>query len=91
MAPGQRAALVSLALYGRADDGGGGERAALLVTGIYGKPLPKQHGAPIRLITPWKYGFKSVKSIAQDQLRRRAAEDLLGGAAGAANTASGPM
>ncbi len=36
---------------------------AMLVTGIYGKPLPKQHGAPIRLIVPWKYGFKSIKSI----------------------------
>jgi len=36
---------------------------ALLVTGVYGKPLPKQHGAPIRLITPWKYGFKSIKSV----------------------------
>ena len=35
----------------------------LIVTGIYGKPLPTQHGAPLRLITPWKYGFKSVKSI----------------------------
>lgn len=35
----------------------------LLVTGIYGKPLPKQHGAPLRLIVPWKFGFKSVKSI----------------------------
>lgn len=35
----------------------------LMVTGVYGKPLPNQHGAPIRLITPWKYGFKSVKSI----------------------------
>jgi sulfoxide reductase catalytic subunit YedY len=35
----------------------------LLVTGVYGKPLPKQHGAPLRLITPWKYGFKSIKSI----------------------------
>jgi sulfoxide reductase catalytic subunit YedY len=35
----------------------------LLVTGIYGKPTPTQHGAPIRLIVPWKYGFKSVKSI----------------------------
>jgi sulfoxide reductase catalytic subunit YedY len=35
----------------------------LLVTGIYGKPLPKQHGAPLRLITPWKYGFKNIKSI----------------------------
>jgi len=36
---------------------------ALFVTGIYGKPLPKQNGAPIRLITPWKYGLKSIKSI----------------------------
>jgi sulfoxide reductase catalytic subunit YedY len=35
----------------------------LMVTGIYGKPVPNQHGAPLRLITPWKYGFKSVKSI----------------------------
>lgn len=34
-----------------------------MVTGIYGKPDVKQHGAPIRLITPWKYGFKSIKSI----------------------------
>jgi len=36
---------------------------AFVVTGIYGKPLPKQFGAPIRLAVPWKYGFKSVKSI----------------------------
>jgi methionine sulfoxide reductase catalytic subunit len=36
---------------------------ALLVTGVYGKPLPKQHGAPLRLIVPWKYGFKNIKSI----------------------------
>jgi methionine sulfoxide reductase catalytic subunit len=35
----------------------------LLATGIYGHPLPKQHGAPLRLATPWKYGFKSIKSI----------------------------
>jgi sulfoxide reductase catalytic subunit YedY len=35
----------------------------LLGTGIYGKPLPKQHGAPIRLVVPWKYGFKNIKSI----------------------------
>jgi sulfoxide reductase catalytic subunit YedY len=35
----------------------------LLVTGTYGKPAPKQHGAPIRLAVPWKYGFKSIKSI----------------------------
>lgn len=37
----------------------------LMVTGIYGKPIPTQHGAPLRLITPWKYGFKSVKSISK--------------------------
>ena len=36
---------------------------AMLVTGLYGKPLPKQNGAPIRVITPWKYGYKSIKSI----------------------------
>jgi len=35
----------------------------LLVTGIYGKPIPNQNGAPVRLIVPWKYGFKSGKSI----------------------------
>ncbi|WP_421884082.1 protein-methionine-sulfoxide reductase catalytic subunit MsrP [Pacificispira sp.] len=34
-----------------------------LVTGLYGKPVPKQNGAPLRLALPWKYGFKSVKSI----------------------------
>ncbi len=35
----------------------------LLATGIYGEPLAKQNGAPIRLVVPWKYGFKSIKSI----------------------------
>lgn len=35
----------------------------LMVTGAYGKPLAKQFGAPMRLILPWKYGFKSIKSI----------------------------
>ena len=34
-----------------------------IATGIYGKPLPKQHGAPARLVVPWKYGYKSIKSI----------------------------
>ncbi len=34
-----------------------------LVTGVYGKPAAKQYGAPLRLATPWKYGFKSIKSI----------------------------
>jgi sulfoxide reductase catalytic subunit YedY len=36
---------------------------AFLATGAYGKPMPKQHGAPLRLAIPWKYGFKSIKSI----------------------------
>ncbi len=36
---------------------------AFLVTGMYGKPVPAQDGAPLRLAVPWKYGFKSVKSI----------------------------
>ncbi len=36
---------------------------AFLVTGAYGKPLPKSMGAPLRLAVPWKYGFKSIKSI----------------------------
>jgi len=35
----------------------------LLVTGIYGKTLPNQNGAPLRLVVPWKYGFKGIKSI----------------------------
>ncbi|MGI8544938.1 MAG: protein-methionine-sulfoxide reductase catalytic subunit MsrP [Aridibacter sp.] len=36
---------------------------AILATGLYGKVLPNQNGSPIRLIVPWKYGFKSIKSI----------------------------
>jgi sulfoxide reductase catalytic subunit YedY len=36
---------------------------AFIATGIYGKPLPNQNGAPLRLVTPWKYGFKGIKSI----------------------------
>ena len=35
----------------------------IMATGIYGEPMPKQNGAPIRLVVPWKYGFKSIKSI----------------------------
>jgi sulfoxide reductase catalytic subunit YedY len=36
---------------------------AMMVTGVYGQSLPNQNGAPLRLIVPWKYGFKSCKSI----------------------------
>ncbi|MFV1874853.1 MULTISPECIES: protein-methionine-sulfoxide reductase catalytic subunit MsrP [Nioella] len=35
----------------------------LMATGLYGEPMPNQNGAPIRLVVPWKYGFKSIKSI----------------------------
>ena len=36
---------------------------AMVVTGVYGEPLLKQHGAPVRIIVPWKYGYKNPKSI----------------------------
>ncbi|HTY06098.1 MAG TPA: protein-methionine-sulfoxide reductase catalytic subunit MsrP [Gemmatimonadales bacterium] len=42
----------------------------LLSTGLYGKPMPNQDGAPIRLTVPWKYGFKSIKSIVKIRLVR---------------------
>ena len=41
---------------------------ALLCTGMYGETLPNQNGAPVRLVVPWKYGFKSSKSIAKIKL-----------------------
>ena len=40
----------------------------LLATGLYGEPLPAQNGAPIRLVVPWKYGFKSIKAIVKIEL-----------------------
>jgi len=40
----------------------------LLATGIYGKPLLPQNGAPLRLVVPWKYGFKSIKAIVKIEL-----------------------
>jgi sulfoxide reductase catalytic subunit YedY len=49
-----------------------------IATGLYGKPIHKQNGAPLRLVAPWKYGFKNVKSIVSVEFRR-------------ASTASGPM
>ena len=41
---------------------------AILATGLYGETLPPQDGAPIRLVVPWKYGFKSIKSIVKVKL-----------------------
>lgn len=40
-------------------------RLTFLATGLYGKKIPNQNGAPIRLVVPWKYGFKSIKSISK--------------------------
>ena len=42
---------------------------AILAVGMYGAVLPNQNGAPLRLVVPWKYGFKSVKSIVKIRLQ----------------------
>lgn len=44
---------------------------ALFGTGLYGKPLPKQNGAPIRAVIPWKYGLKNIKSIVEIEFTRK--------------------
>jgi sulfoxide reductase catalytic subunit YedY len=43
----------------------------LMVVGVYGKELPNQNGAPLRLIVPWKYGFKGIKSIVEIEFSKR--------------------
>jgi sulfoxide reductase catalytic subunit YedY len=43
----------------------------LLAVGLYGEPLPSQNGAPVRLVVPWKYGFKSIKSVVRITLTAR--------------------
>src|SRR5207247_10280425 len=40
----------------------------ILAVGLYGKVLPSQNGAPLRLVVPWKYGFKGIKSIVKIRL-----------------------
>ena len=49
---------------------------AIMATGIYGKPLLPQNGAPIRLVVPWKYGFKSIKSVVRIELVKRQPRSL---------------
>jgi sulfoxide reductase catalytic subunit YedY len=44
---------------------------ALMVVGVYGKELPNQNGAPLRLVVPWKYGFKGIKSIVEIEFTKR--------------------
>ena len=43
---------------------------AMVVTGVYGEPLLRQHGSPIRIVVPWKYGYKNPKSIVKIELLR---------------------
>jgi sulfoxide reductase catalytic subunit YedY len=43
----------------------------ILAVGLYGQPLPNQNGAPLRLVVPWKYGFKSIKSIVEIRFTER--------------------
>ena len=49
---------------------------AILATGLYGLPMPNPNGAPIRLVVPWKYGFKSIKSIVKIELTEEQPETL---------------
>jgi sulfoxide reductase catalytic subunit YedY len=48
----------------------------ILATGLYGQPMPNSNGAPIRLVVPWKYGFKSIKSIVKIELVDKQPETL---------------
>lgn len=63
MAPGQRSPIYPWPYVEGVTIEEAANDLAFLVTGAYGKPLAKQFGAPIRLALPWKYGFKSIKSI----------------------------
>ncbi|KMO11617.1 protein-methionine-sulfoxide reductase catalytic subunit MsrP [Methylobacterium platani] len=63
MAPGQRAFFYPWPYTEGLTMAEASNDLAFMVTGVYGKPLINQFGAPLRLAVPWKYGFKSVKSI----------------------------
>ncbi len=54
---------------------------ALMAVGLYGKVLPNQNGAPLRLIVPWKYGFKGIKSIVSIKFTERAPRTTWAGSA----------
>jgi sulfoxide reductase catalytic subunit YedY len=49
---------------------------AILATGLYGEPMPNPNGAPIRLVVPWKYGFKSIKAIIKIELTDKRPETM---------------
>ncbi len=65
MAPGQRSFILAWPYVEGLTMAEATHDLAFIATGAYGKPLPKVMGAPLRLATPWKYGFKSVKSIVE--------------------------
>jgi methionine sulfoxide reductase catalytic subunit len=48
----------------------------MMVTGLFGKPLPKQNGAPVRMVVPWKYGYKSPKSLVKIEFVGKQPETL---------------
>ena len=54
---------------------------ALVVTGVYGEPLLRQHGAPVRIVAPWKYGLQESQVDREDRVRAGRAVDLLAGPA----------
>ena len=62
-APGQRGRSIRWPYVEALTIAEASNELAFLATGVYGKPMPNQNGAPIRLVEPWKYGFKSIKSI----------------------------
>ena len=51
----------------------------MLATGLYGESLLNQNGAPLRLVVPWKYGFKEHQVRRQDSIRREAAGEYVAG------------
>jgi methionine sulfoxide reductase catalytic subunit len=52
------------------------QRLTIIATGLYGQPLPNPNGAPLRLVVPWKYGFKSIKAIVKIELTEQRPETM---------------
>ncbi len=61
-----------------------------MAVGLYGQVLPNQNGAPLRLVVPWKYGFKNIKSIVRIRFTETAADATAGRSRRRTNTASMP-
>ena len=66
--PGQREGNMEYPYVGGVRLGGAMNELSFIATGIYGKAIPNQNGAPLRLVVPWKYGFKYIKSIVKIEL-----------------------